>query len=582
MSLFSELKRRNVIRVGAAYIVTAWLVVQVVETLFPIYGLSDSAIRFVVSALGVGFLPVLVLAWALEITPDGLKWEKNVDRSQSITSQTGKTLDRVIIAVLAVAVGFFAFDKFVLSESREAKIAESAREEGRTAALLDSYGDRSIAVLPFVDMSPAKDQEYMSDGIAEEILNLLARIRELRVISRSSAFSFKNKEVDIPSIGEQLNAAFVLEGSVRTAGDQVRITAQLIDAQTDTHLWSHTYDRQLQDIFQIQDDIAAAVVDELKVTLLDEAPRSQPIDTEAYALVLQARYYWNRRAPGDEQKVLEMYQEAVELAPAYAPAWAGLSVAYAVHARKGRMDLEEGQRLAHEAAEKAVELDPDSTHALVRMAQALARASDEDGSLAALRRAYELDPDDPLVLGVMSVHLRTTGKFDEAVKHIERAEKVDPLGAIWPANKGIALTMAERFDEAKHAYARALELNGNLDTYNRAMADIYIFKGEYDKALEALRDVPIEREWTIRHAIAEYGVGNVDKTEEIIEYIKDTAGPFLATSMAAIYAARGENDLAFEWLARNETVPRVGIEFNMFYKKLRDDPRWLPYLESLD
>ena len=163
VQLFEELKRRNVIRVAIAYVVTAWLIIQVVETLFPIYGLSDAAVRFVVSALAVGFIPALFLAWALEITPEGLRWEKDVDRSQSVTPQTGKTLDRIIIGVLAVAVAFFAFDKFVLSESREAEIAESAREEGRTEALIGSYGDRSIAVLPFVDMSPDKDQEYMSD-----------------------------------------------------------------------------------------------------------------------------------------------------------------------------------------------------------------------------------------------------------------------------------------------------------------------------------------------------------------------------------------------------------------------------------
>ena len=582
MSFFEELKRRNVIRVGAAYVVTAWLIVQVVETIFPIYGLSEAAMRFVVSALAVGLVPVLVLAWALEITPEGLKWEKDVDRSRSITSATGKKLDRAIIVVLTIALAYFAFDKFVLSESREAEIAESAREEGRTAAILDSFGDRSIAVLPFVDMSPDKDQEYMSDGMAEEVLNLLAKIRELRVISRSSAFSFKGKDVDIPSIAEQLNANYILEGSVRTAGNQLRITAQLIEARSDTHLWSNTYDRELENIFEIQDEIAAAVVEELKVTLLGDAPKSQPIDPAAYQLVLQARYMWYRRAPGDEEKVLEMYQQAVEISPDYAPAWAGLSVAYAVHYQQGRMEREEGLRLARETAEKAVELDPNSAHAQVRMAQARGRARDDEGVFAALSRAYELEPDNPLVLGVFSVYYRSRGDFDKAVEFIERAEQVDPLGAIWPNNKGTALRMAGRYDEAEQAYARALELNGNVDAYNSAMADVYIFQGEYEKAVEALKDIPIVRQWTIRHAVAEYGVGNIEKSDEIIAMNKETAGPFLGISMAAIYSVRGEVDLAFEWLAKDELAARRTVEFDPYFRNLRNDPRWPSYLESLD
>jgi TolB-like protein/Flp pilus assembly protein TadD len=582
MSLIEELKRRNVIRVGAAYIVTAWLVIQVVETVFPIYEVSNAAMRIVISALAVGLVPVLFLAWALEITPEGLKWEKDVDRSKSLTSATGKTLDRIIIVVLAIAVSFFEFDKFVLCESREAAIAESAREEGRSEAILGSFGDRSIAVLAFDDMSPGKDQEYMSDGIAEEILNLLAKIRDLRVISRSSAFSFKGEDINIPDVAAQLNAAYILEGSVRTAGDQVRITAQLIEGSTDSHVWSNTYDRKLENIFEIQDEIAAAVVEELKVTLLDEAPKSQPIDPEAYKLILQARYLWYRRAEGDEQKVLEMYQQAVEMVPDYAPAWAGLSVAWAVHYQKGRMDREEGLRLARETAEKALELDPDSADALVRMGQALARARDADGMRDAYNRAYELEPDNPLVLGVISRQLRGLAQFDKAIEYLERAAEIDPLGAIWSGNKADILATVGRYDEAEAAYARALELNGNLQSYNMGMADIYIYRREYDKAVEALREVPVVREWQLRHAVAEYGVGNIEKSNRIIEQMKGDDHPAVPSAVAAAHAERGEIDLAFEWLARDEFLARRHVEFQPYYRNLRDDPSWLPYLESLD
>jgi TolB-like protein len=252
MSLINELKRRNVIRIGAGYVVTSWLIIQVVETIFPIYGLSDRAIRFVISGLAVGLLPALILAWAFEWTPECIRKDAGVERPDAAPSASAKRLDRAIMVVLAIADAYFAADKFVFSESREAAIAEAARKAGRSEAIVEAYGERSIAVLAFDDMSPEKDQAYMSDGIAEEILNLLARVPDLRVISRSSAFAFKGKDLPIPEIAQQLNAAYILEGSVRKAGDQLRITAQLIDAGSDTHRWSRTYDRRLENVFDIQ------------------------------------------------------------------------------------------------------------------------------------------------------------------------------------------------------------------------------------------------------------------------------------------------------------------------------------------
>jgi len=582
MSLLNELRRRNVLRVGAAYAVTAWLIIQVVETVFPIYGLSNQAIRVVISALAVMAVPLLLFTWAFELTPDGFRWDKDVDRSQSISSDAGKKLDRIIIVVLALALGYFTFDKFVLSESREAEIAESAREAGRTEAFIGTFGERSIAVLPFVDMSPNLDQEYMSDGIAEELLNLLAKIRELRVISRSSAFSFKGKDIDIPSVSRQLNAAYVLEGSVRLAGDQIRITAQLIDGPTDTHRWSNTYDRKLENIFEIQDEIAAAVVDELKLELLGETPRIRSVDEETYKTVLQARYMWNRRAPGDEERVLELYQQAVERSPNYSPAWSGLSVAYAVAAMQERMDSEEGLRLALEAAEKAVALDPDSADAHIRVGQALARQDDYEGWITEFERAFELEPNNPLVLGALARQAAVHGNFEKAMDLHDRAEQVDPLGAIWPTNRARTLMDMGDLEGAEQALGRAFELNGDVPTYNAGMADIYIHRGDFERAVDALREVPAERQWMMRHAIANYGAGNHEASEHMLEKMREIGGPLMPSGMAAVFAVRGDVDTAFEWLEKDTQLTRLSTEHNIFYRNLRDDPRWLPYLVSLD
>jgi TolB-like protein len=292
MSLYNELKRRNVLRVGAAYIVAGWLIIQVVETIFPAFGFGDAAIRTVVIVLAIAFIPSLILSWVFEITPEGMKREVDVVRDDSTTYITGKRLDRIIMVLLAMALGYFAFDKFVLDPVRDDQIVETAHQEGRSEALVESYGDKSIAVLAFVNMSDDAGNEYFSDGISEEILNLLTKIPELRVISRSSAFSFKGKGTQIPEIAKILNVAHILEGSVRKAGNQVRITAQLIDARSDTHLWSETYDRELANIFAVQDEIAGEIASKLQAALVDPAQTAQPTESEeAYDKFLRGWHF---------------------------------------------------------------------------------------------------------------------------------------------------------------------------------------------------------------------------------------------------------------------------------------------------
>jgi TolB-like protein/Flp pilus assembly protein TadD len=582
MSLLNELNRRNVLRVGTAYVVMAWLIIQVVETIFPIYGLSQDSIRYVVTALAIGLIPVLILAWAFELTPEGLKRDKDIDRSQPVSMRTGKVLDRTIMIVLALALGYFAFDKFVLSESREAAIAESARQEGRTDALVGSYGDHSIAVLPFVDMSPNRDQEYMSDGIAEELLNLLAKIPELRVISRSSAFAFKGKDIDIPTVAEQLSVAHVLEGSVRKAGNQLRITAQLIEAQSDTHLWSETYDRELVNIFEIQDEIAATVVGELRLALLGAVPKTQRIDADAYTLVLQARYFRNRRADGDEQTVLDMYQRATEIDPNYAPAWAGLSVAYAVHALKDRMDRTEGLALAWAAAEKSLQLDPYLSDAHVRMGQAYSRVGNIDAMRAEYQMALELDPNSPLAIGIAARVAGRNGRFEEAINLDKKAESLDPLGAIWPGNMATHMIRAGRYDEAERMLRRSFELNGNVESLRTTLVDIHILRKEYVAALELAPLLADERRRHEVAAIANHGVGRTEESNAALDRLidMDPEGPYYEFSLSVAYAQRDENDKAFEWLNEIDDVAPHAIQYEPLFKVLHDDPRWQPYVEG--
>lgn len=288
MRFLDEIRRRNVHRIALAYLAVAWLLIQVAATVLPAYGVSEATLTILITVVAIGFVPAVVLSWVFDWTPEGLRRDTSV--SDTATASANKHLDRAIIVTLVLAVGYFAIDKFVIDPTRDAENMQTARDEGRADAFVESFGDLSKAVLPFVNMSADPEQEYFSDGIAEELLNLLAKIPELRVISRSTAFTFKGKDIVISEVAKKLNVAHILEGSVRRSGNKVRITAQLIDARTDTHLWSDTCDRELEDIFAIQDEISAKIVADLKLKLLDGAPKIEEIDPRAYDLYLQARY----------------------------------------------------------------------------------------------------------------------------------------------------------------------------------------------------------------------------------------------------------------------------------------------------
>ena len=267
MRLLQELNRRNVIRVAILYVAIAWLLIQITDVLSSLLNLPSWTGALVVTLLALGFFPVLIFSWIFELTPDGIRREKDVDQSASITQRTAKKLDVMIVALLVIAIASVWFDRILSQQTM------SSASSADTEIVDPSIRDNTIAVLPFVNMSEDPNNEFFADGISEEILNLLARLPALRVTSRSSAFSFKDQNVDVPTIADRLGVAHVLEGSVRKSGDQLRITAQLIDVGTDTHLWSETYDRKLEDIFRIQDEIATAVVSALKIRILGDTPK---------------------------------------------------------------------------------------------------------------------------------------------------------------------------------------------------------------------------------------------------------------------------------------------------------------------
>ena len=304
MSLFSELKRRNVLRVGAAYVAVAWLVIQVVETIFPAFGFGDAAIRGAVIVLGIGFVPAVVSAWAFELTPEGLRKDSEVDRDSPTIKAMGKRLDRLFLVALALALGYFALDKFLLDPARdrerEQAIAEAAKEEGRAEAERESQarepqGPPMVAVLPFTAIGTTDDSAFFATGVHDDRLTQLAQQPSMRVISRTSVLEYKDTQKNIREIGAELGADAVLEGGIQTAGDRIRINAQLIDARTDEHLWAETFDRELtaSNIFDVQTEIARAIASALHGTLAsDTATGNGLIPTSNMA----ARTCWRKRS----------------------------------------------------------------------------------------------------------------------------------------------------------------------------------------------------------------------------------------------------------------------------------------------
>ncbi len=467
MSFLKELKRRNVLRVGAAYVVGSWLLIQVAETIFPLFGYGDTPARMVVIVLAIAFIPSLIFSWAFEITPEGLKRDADVDRDLSVIQTTGKKLERIILVVLALALAYFAFDKFVLDPVRDADelatATQEAHQEGRSEALVDSYGDNSIAVLPFVNMSSDPEQEYFSDGISEELLNLLSKIPELRVISRSSSFAFKGEKIDIPTVAKKLNVAHVLEGSVRKAGNQVRITAQLIDARTDTHLWSETYDRELENIFDVQDEISEAIVGALKESLniqLETAPKTiTATNTEAHDAYLRGRHLVVQRTPTTIEAAVHEFEKAITLDPDFALAHAELAMALGLLPAYGDLSPAEAMARAIPHVERALALDPNLAEAHAAMGFLLWLQLAYEEALVHFEQAIQFNPNYSIVYTWMAQVLGEVGRYDEEFAAAETALRLNPLSNVASINYVHALMRRDRLKEAD----RVLENMASID-----------------------------------------------------------------------------------------------------------------------
>ncbi|NCF72425.1 MAG: hypothetical protein GWP67_02875 [Gammaproteobacteria bacterium] len=592
MSVYAELKRRNVIRVGTAYVAFSWLVIQVLETLLPIFGLSEATARVIVIILAIGLIPVLVLSWLFELTPEGLKREGEVDHGSSASVDSTRRLDRVVIVLLGAAVVYFAFDKFVLDPARDVEIVEEAMEQAQDKALLSSYGDHSVAVMAFSDLSANGDQEYFSDGIAEEIINLLSRIRNLRVIARSSAFSFKGQNLAASEIAERLNVRYVMEGSIRRAGDRLRITTTMIDASTDTQLWSENFDRDFGDIFAIQDEIAGEVVDMLEMQISGRLPSVNRVDPESYSLYLQARHALNSHQGEAVAEADRLLDRALEIDPGNVAAWVLYPTAYHSLEYWGRLTREEAIASSRRAIDQALQLDPGNTHALISQRQLEQVALDTwEGELDAATYGLSLLPTDIRANAHAAVYLSVFGEFEQSLEYSEYVLAKDPLCANCLRTYMLNLMAMGDYQKATEACNRYRSVTGGSGTYTLGI--IQLLQGDAEKALETVEESSTHpfvmmqgramANWTLgRTAEYERALAELEASLDNEEFEKYRARP--EDYLAGLYAWVGRKDDAFDILEALIDPPRswgpIRWQVDPIFTSLHEHPRWLALREK--
>jgi TolB-like protein/Flp pilus assembly protein TadD len=529
--------------------------------------------------IALGFVASLIIAWAYELTPEGIKREKDVVRGESITRETANKLSRITIGLLICAVLIVAVDRLV-PEGPQAPLSESPTSTANVAAV--AADSPSVAVLPFVNMSGDEDNEYFSDGLSEELLNLLAKIPALKVVSRSSSFYYKGKDFRISDVGRELNVAYVLEGSVRKSGNQVRVTAQLIKVEDGFHLWSDTWDRTLDNIFAIQDEIAAAVVDQLEVTLLDKVPRSQETDPEAYSLYLQARHFSNLLSPEGWENSIRLYQKALEIAPDYALAWTGLCRDYINLAGYNLLPPAEGYGLAREAAEKALAIDPNTASAHAGLGWI---SMHHDGDLEAaakyFERALKLEPNNLATLRNAATFTYALGRLDDAIALGEYSLARDPVNPSAYFNLAHHYTVAGAHEKAIETARSALRLNPGMPGANYYMGESLLRLGQSERALEVF-ERETDDEWRVKGtALAFFELGREPEFEAKFAELREGWIERWPIEIAHVYAWIGRPDEVFPLVEKDiEINGPGGVMVDPFFTSLHKDPRWSALLES--
>ena len=569
---FAELRRRNVYKVAIAYAVVAWLLMQIATQVFPFLEIPNWAIRLVIMLIVIGFPIALVIAWAFELTPVGIKRTESADELPTKAPRNRAWLYVIVISG-AISASLFFIGRYSATSKQSGLIEVPAK---------------SIAVLPFVDLSQAKDQEYFCDGISEEILDALARVEGLRVVARTSSFSFKGKNADVGEIAQKLNVQNVLEGSLRREGNRIRITAQLINARNGFHIWSDTFERELQGVFAVQDEITRSIVDALKIKLAVAPPVRTPGSTEAYDLYLKGLYYSNKSDEENLRKSLSLFQQALDKDPNFARAWTGIIKVWEQLADAYVRPLEAYPRVK-EAASKALALDDKDAEAHCYLGEVkLLIDRDVAGAEAEIKRALQLDRNSATAHYFMSWLKLTQGDCDEGVNQIQEAEKLDPLSPMIIDSAAERYVAANRLDDAISAGKRVLQVDPNYIYFDSPLADAYREKGDLQEAVALY-----EKAQTVTHfpsaglAITYAKMGRLEDARRVLnQRIEKSRQQYVpADSIAAVYVALGDKEEAFRWLERafDEHSAPMSIQLTCHpkFRALHSDPRFADLLRRM-
>jgi TolB-like protein len=573
-NFFAELKRRNVYKVAVAYAVVAWLLMQIASQIFPFFEIPNWAVRLVVLLLIIGFPIALIIAWAFEATPEGIKRTEAADAAGQ-RSRGGAWIYIVLIGAV-LSVGLFFVGRYTAGRATP--------QQGEATAAIPQ---KSIAVLPLLNESGDPGDEYFSDGLSEELIAALAQINGLKVIGRSSSFRFKDRHEEPKAIGEKLGVSTLLEGTVRKQDDRVRIVAELVNAADGIALWTRTFDRELRDIFTVQQEIARAVAESLKVTLLGSNEKSAQMasnSVEAHNAYLQAHFHFQRRNVEEYRKAITYFDQAIQLDPNYALAYAERSEVWTMIG-----DLT-GQRAtaypkARSDAEKAVEIAPAlaEAHAALGWVRFFGEWKFAEG-LSELNRAKELSPANPTANDLLARVIVYLGRIDEAERQARQAVELDPLSVATQFNLGRVLFIAGKLDEADAAGRKVAELQPSASSSHRWQVFVAVQRGDGETALREAQLEPDDGFRPFELALAHYVQGDRKAADAALADLVANGQSGLAYQIAQAYAVRGETDKAFEWLQiafDNRDGGTLSLLIDPFLRDLRADPRYKTLLTKL-
>jgi len=586
-NFFAELKRRNVYKIAVAYAVVAWLLIQAASIFLPAFDAPPWLMKAFLIFIILCFPVALVMSWAFEITPEGIKLESEVAPNESIRRRTGRKIVGLTVVLAVVAAGLMLF-QFLRPTSTVTSPQGETVPSSQTAAAPPAISRKSIAVLPFENLSDEKQNEYFAEGVQDEILTRLAKVADLKVISRTSTQRFKSAPADLREIAKQLGVMNVLEGSVQKANEQVRVNVQLINALTDTHLWAESYDRKLIDIFAVESEVAQRIASSLEAKLSgseERALNARPTEnTEAYQLYLKGRFFWNKRTGDDLKTAADLFQRAIEADPGYAGAYAALAATDLLIPVFGAGPAKEFLAKATATARRAIELDETSAEAHSVLAMVLLFDLKFVDSEAEYKRAIQLNPN------YATAHqwygnsfLTSLGRFDEAIREGERSVQLDPLSLVINTDLGSTLVLARRYDDAIAQLRRTLALDPNFAYAHWNLGVPLYLKGdltgaiaEFEKAA-SLDDDPFV-EGLLGRLYAE--TGQRDKAEAILQKLKERGQHQYVRTYAYVfvYIGLGDKTKAIDCLEKayelSETPDMGWIKVDPLLDPLRDEPRF--------